>query len=174
MRAAATAASIAALLATAACGLPRDPEGTLERVRGGVLRIGVVDDPPWVDRDADGRPRGVEVALARALADRLGAEPSWDFGGETRLMAALERFELDLVIGGVDADSPYRDEVGFTRPYYEGDGRPHVFAAPPGENAWLMTVEGFLREQQLALPALIAREAAAQVVDPEGVGGSAS
>ena len=156
---------LAAVALVTACGLPRDPNGTLERVRGGVLRVGAVDEAPWVVRHADGRPRGVEVALVEALAERLGAELRWNHGGETRLMAALGRFELDLVIGGLDADSPYRDEVGLTRPYYEGDDRPHVFAAPPGENAWLMTLEGFLREQELALPALLAREAAAQLAE---------
>ena len=32
----------ACLLALAACGLPKDPEETLERVRGGELRVGVL------------------------------------------------------------------------------------------------------------------------------------
>jgi polar amino acid transport system substrate-binding protein len=176
-RATTTAALFITLFVTpfvTACDLPRDPEGTLERVRGGVLRVGAIDEAPWVvhdaHRDAHGQPRGVEVALVEALADRLGAEVRWDHGGETRLLAALERFELDLVIGGLDADSPYADEVGFTRPYYEADGHAHVLAAPPGENAWLMTIEGFLRGQQLALPGLIAREAAAQVAASQLVG----
>lgn len=150
-------ALLLALLATSSCGLPRDPEGTLERVRGGVLRVGAVADPPWVGRDTD-HLRGVEVALARALAADLGAELRWNHGGETRLMAALQNFELDLVIGGITEDSPYADEVGFTRPYYQG----HVLAGPPGENAWLMTLEAFLRAHELEVDELLVREQAAQ------------
>lgn len=145
----------------AACQLPRDPEDTLERVRGGVLRVGAVHEPPWVRMPhPQGPPEGVEVALVEALAASLGAELRWSFGGEGRLMTALERFELDLVIGGIDEDSPYQDKVGFTRPYYREDGVDHVLAAPPGENAWIMHLEAFLRDQEPELPALIAERGA--------------
>lgn len=141
----------------AACNLPRDPESTRDRVHDGVLRVGVIEDAPWASRDAHGRPRGVEVELTEALAHELGAELRWNFGGETRLMAALGDFELDLVIGGLDDDSPYREHAAFTRPYYVGDGRPHVLAAPPGENAWLMSVERFLGAHHLMVPASLLR-----------------
>lgn len=141
----------------AACGLPRDPEGTLEHLHGGVLRVGLVDDPPWAGRDARGQPRGIEVEITEALANQLGAEIRWNYGGETRLMAELGRFELDLVIGGLNLDSPYSDEVGFTRPYYVGDDQQHVLAGPPGENAWIMTLERSLQEQRAELPARIFR-----------------
>ena len=121
------------------------------------MRVGLVDAPPWAGRDPAGQPRGVEVELAQAIARQLGAELRWDYGGETRLMAALGRFELDLVIGGLDLDSPYSDLVGFTRPYFVGDDHPHVLAAPPGENAWIMTLEDFLHAHRAELPARIFR-----------------
>jgi hypothetical protein len=38
---------VALLLFAVACGLPRDPDDTLERVRGGVVRVGITDNPPW-------------------------------------------------------------------------------------------------------------------------------
>ena len=146
----------------AACQLPRDPEHTLERVRGGVLRVGAVHEPPWVRMPhPQGPPAGVEVALVEALAASLDAELRWNYGGEGRLMTALERFELDLVIGGVDGDSPYKDKVGFTRPYYREDEVDHVLAAPPGENAWIMHLEAFLRDQEPGLPPLLAEQRAA-------------
>lgn len=132
----------AALCAALACGLPRDPEGTLERVRGGTLRVGVVHSPPWVTiehRDAD--PAGREVELARGLADALGARLEFTVGGETALIDRLREFELDLVLAGLDDDSPFGDEVGFIRPYVTAGDRDHVVAGPPGENAWLRVVE---------------------------------
>jgi hypothetical protein len=124
----------------------------------------MVDDPPWASRDAHGQPRGIEVELTTALAQAMGAEIRWNRGGETRLMAALERFELDLVIGGIDSESAYKEKVGFTHAYYSGDGHEHVLAAPPGENAWLMTVDRFLREHTTDIPARLVRAEVAEAM----------
>lgn len=129
-----------------ACGLPRDPEDTLSRVRGGTLRVGVVDAPPWAMHEPGRPPRGREVEAAERLAHDLGATIEWVPGGETRLMHALQTYELDLVIGGLIKDSPYQGEVGFTRAYLTC-AHEHVFAGPPGENRWLMTVEAFLARE---------------------------
>jgi cytochrome c oxidase subunit 2 len=65
-----------ALLATAACDLPRDPGGTLERVRGGTMRVGFVPTHPWVIA-TDGEPGGIEPRLLRAFARELGARIEW-------------------------------------------------------------------------------------------------
>lgn len=127
-----------ALLLLGACGLPRDPEHTLERVRGGPLRVGIMHAPPQVDlRGA--APRGPEVDRIVALADTLHATITWRVGGETELMTALAAFELDLVVGGLGDDTPYAERVGLTRPHAGT-----VFATPPGENAWLMAVDAAL------------------------------
>jgi hypothetical protein len=42
--------------------LPRDSAGALNRVRGGELRVGVADHPPWV-RFEGGRVAGLEPEL---------------------------------------------------------------------------------------------------------------
>src|SRR5690606_33083241 len=60
----------------AACGLPRDPEGTLERARGGVLRVGGVDAPPHLVREG-AAASGPEAELVYAFARSLGAEVEW-------------------------------------------------------------------------------------------------
>jgi polar amino acid transport system substrate-binding protein len=140
-----TAERLAAVVWLAcACDLPRDPEGTAERVVRHGLRVGVVHEPPWACR-RDGRPlAGAEVDLVREFARARGLDLSFTLGGETRLLAALQRFEYDLVIGGLVADSPYAADVGFTRPYHDAVDGEHVFALPPGENAWTMQVEAFL------------------------------
>src|SRR5215203_4602995 len=54
--------AIATVCATA-CGLPRDADGTLDRVRNGTLRVGVAVDTPWVT-DSGGAAGGVEGWLA--------------------------------------------------------------------------------------------------------------
>jgi ABC-type amino acid transport substrate-binding protein len=137
------------LFAAQACGLPRDADGTLDRVRGGVLRVGVEDAPPWVvapPAPPDAAPRGVEPALAEGLARELGARPEWRRDSEARLLTALHRRELDLVVAGLTDDSPWKGEVALTKPYAEdADGGAHVLATPAGENAWMVRVERYLR-----------------------------
>lgn len=121
------------LIAGTACStLPRDPEKTLERVqRQRRMRVGLVENPPWVVR-AGGNPAGAEVELATRFAASLGATPEWFWGAEQRHMEALERFELDLVIAGLDQKTPWSKKVGLTRPYFEEQV---VIGVPPGIRA---------------------------------------
>lgn len=133
-----------------ACGLPRDPENTAARVAAGGARVGVVLQAPWACERDDLLLAGAEVALLRQFARARGIDMSFETGGETRLLAALQRFELDLVIGGLVEDNPWDDRVGFTRPYHEDGAGEHVLAVPPGENAWTMQLEAFLAEADLA------------------------
>jgi polar amino acid transport system substrate-binding protein len=106
----------AMLLAT--CGFPRDPDGTLDRVRGGTFRAGLIEHPPWASSEA-GMPTGSEVELLEALARDLDAEIRWTAGTEIELIEALELGELDAVIGGLTADSPWVSEAAVTAPYVE-------------------------------------------------------
>jgi polar amino acid transport system substrate-binding protein len=132
---------------TGDAGFPRDPEGTSERVRGGPLRVGLVEASPWVVRES-GAPGGIEGDLVRKLAEELGAKPEWRWGGEQAHMEALERFELDLVIGGITKRTPWKKTVGLTDSYYQK----HVWATAPGENAWIKLLDEFLsrRREEIA------------------------
>jgi polar amino acid transport system substrate-binding protein len=105
---------------TIGCGsMPRDPAGTLERIQQRQhIRVGLVECPPWVIR-AQGDPGGVEVELVKQFAGEFGTACDWYWGNEQRHMAALEHFELDLVVGGLDKSTPWREIVGVTKPYYE-------------------------------------------------------
>jgi polar amino acid transport system substrate-binding protein len=123
----------------AGCGLPRDVEGTLDRVRDGVLRAGVTDNPPWTVARGDA-PAGAEVELVERLAAGLGARVEWRTGSESVLVAALGSRELDVVVGGREEQAPWSGQAARTRPY--ADRR--VWALPLGENAWQVEVERFL------------------------------
>jgi polar amino acid transport system substrate-binding protein len=114
----------------AACGtLPRDPEGTSKRVqRYHEVRVGLVSNPPWVVA-AGGEPSGVEVKLIRELASSLGAKPKWFWGSEQTHMEALEQFELDLVLSGLDASTPWSKHVSLTKPYFTEE---IAIGVPPG------------------------------------------
>src|ERR671936_694067 len=85
------------------CGIPRNPEQTLQRVEHGhVIRAGLSENRPWVIRTA-GEPAGAEVELVRQFAREIGATPQWIWGSEQGHMEALKHFELDLVVAGLDA-----------------------------------------------------------------------
>jgi polar amino acid transport system substrate-binding protein len=109
--------ALSALVVAAACGLPRDSDGTTDRVRGGSIRVGVVANRPWVTLDGDS-VGGIEPALVTELARGLGARTKWVRGSEFELLESLKRRELDIVIGGLTDAVPWKTEVALTRPYY--------------------------------------------------------
>ena len=147
---------LAVAILVSACGLPKDPDDTLKRVENGEVRVGIAIHPPWTT-DSARAFGGVEPALVRALASQLGARVRWTPGGESVLMPQLHEHKLDLVIAGLDAKTPWAAKVAITRPYHwvtAPQRRELVWAVAPGENAWQMRVERFLREQRDDVAAL--------------------
>jgi polar amino acid transport system substrate-binding protein len=128
---------LAALL-VAGCQYPRDPDGTLNRVQGGVMRVGAVEADPWVLIEGEEPTGGAEVELAREFAERLDAEIEWVLGSEEELIDASKEGQVDLVIGGITSKSRWKKDVAFTRPYAETQT---VVAAPPG-SAFADDLEG--------------------------------
>lgn len=153
---------LAALLLTG-CGstFPADPQGTLDRARGGTLRVGASINGEWVRiaGPASGDVRsgdvpasdvqGKEAELVRDFAAQLGAEVEWVAGTEQVLADELKHGGLDLMIGGLDDKTPWVTHAGITRPYAEsrddrGNLHKHVMLVPLGENAFLLELDQFL------------------------------
>ncbi len=110
---------------------PRDPGDSLQRIHErGTLRVGVLYGPPWVTGDAPETPEGVEGRLVREFANSQGARLETQWGSEQDLFESLRHHELDLIIGGLTTDSPWRSEVGFTAPYYTSNV---AIAVPQGK-----------------------------------------
>lgn len=150
-RAAAATATVALAVALGGCsgGFPADPDGTLERVEGGVLRAGVSANPPWTVVEDGAPPSGLEVELVTEFAETLGADVEWTTGSEEDLVGRMTGAQLDVVVAGLTGASPWSDQVALTTPYTTVPGRlgapePHVVAAPIGENAFLVRLETFL------------------------------
>lgn len=120
------------LLLLAACGpIPRDPEGTLERVRQShVIRVGVVaGETSW------------QPLLARVAAATGGA-PRFEQGALEPLLLKLEEGELDLVVGGVfDEKTPWIKRVTLGPVIRRDAPVNHHMVARNGENAWIMLIE---------------------------------
>lgn len=146
------AAAIAALaLILTGCGLqvPADPNGALERVAGGTLRVGASPDPGLVDVPG-GDPEGPLVTLVEDFARSIDADTDWIVASEETLVTALEQGDIDLAVGGFTDQSPWLDRAGMTRGYPRmpgADGRPIVLLVPLGENAMLSALESFLDEE---------------------------
>jgi polar amino acid transport system substrate-binding protein len=108
---------LAAFLVCAACGdLPRDPEGTLERIEGGVMRAGVIESDPFATF-VEGEPGGIEPRILERFAEELDADIEWFPGSEEELMGALEKRELDVVVGGLTSTTPWSKMATLTHPY---------------------------------------------------------
>lgn len=139
-----------------ACSFPQDPQGTSASVRHGTLRVGVVEGSKWASANTG---RGLEIELVRELADELGAELKLRTGLVDALLNDLESFNLDLVIGGIEASSELATQVGVTLPYYQEEAEraggsttiEHVFLVPPGENGWLHELDRFLQDRRAAI-----------------------
>ena len=142
------------VLVTTGCAAhyPADPHGTLERVTGSVLRVGISHNEPFVSV-AGPEPSGREVELVEDYATTLDAEVAWTADGEEELVDQLEHGDLDMVIGGLTNKTPWKKKVGLTRPYTQttdefDQTEKHVMAVRKGENAFLLDLDEFLQAQK--------------------------
>lgn len=125
--------------ALTACGLPKDPNGTLQTVQGGELRAGLVAGQPYAEADR---------ARLQRLADSLGATLSVREADAHFLMKELKEGRLHLV-ASVPRNTPFK-HAGFTHPAGPkppDQAKPPVWAVPPGENAFLLAVNSFLMDE---------------------------
>lgn len=139
------------LTALTGCGatIPTDPEGTLDRMRGGDLRVGVSVDPGLAS-EVGGVPEGPLVDLVDDFAGSIDADTEWTIAGEETLVGLLESGDLDLAVGGFSESTPWIERAGISRGYTRIDGsagRSIVMLVPLGENAFLSELEIFLDEE---------------------------
>lgn len=138
-------------LAVTGCGLqvPADPNGSLDRVSGGVLRAGASPDSVLVVVDGN-QVTGTLAELVEGFAADHDADVEWTVGSEETLVGGLEDGRLDVAIGGMTPDSPWVDRAGLTRGYPDvlgGDGQEIVMLVPLGENRLLSALELYLDEE---------------------------
>ncbi len=150
------------MLCLAGCNMPRDPEGSFERIQGGVLRAGITANQPWTSvagetstdseppdpEPASFQPTGIEVELLQQFAREIDARIEWTHGSESELFDGLERGSLDVVIGGLKDDTPWSSKVALTQPYLALQGDKHVMAVRQGENRWLLELDKFLQRHR--------------------------
>ena len=128
-------AAAAALLGAGCDSIPKDPDGTLDRVRAErVFRVGVI--APHA---------GAHAAASRAflagVSAAAGAQPRIEAGAAEPLLKRLEEGEFDLVIGPMHEKSPWATMVSPLPPLAE-ETTPHgkirlLPIARNGENDWI-------------------------------------
>lgn len=122
-------ALLLAMAAASGCQYPRDPDGTLNRIQGGVMRVGVTAADPWVVLEGGEPIGGAEVEIARRFARDLDARIEWVQGSEEELVDAAKEGQVDLILGGLTTKSRWKQDVALTRPYVETRA---VVGAPAG------------------------------------------
>ncbi|MDX1649900.1 MAG: transporter substrate-binding domain-containing protein, partial [Myxococcota bacterium] len=119
-------ALLAAALLPACAHLPGGGDGAPDRASGierilreGELRVGMSgDQPPLNMTTKDGQLIGLEVALARALAENMGVEARFVTKPFPELLPALEAGEVDMVMSGLTITPKRNLRAAFVGPYF--------------------------------------------------------
>jgi len=124
-----------------AFGLPAAPlaaESLAEYRQQGFIRAAFVDDPPFGFLDAEGRPSGEAIEVARVVMARLDIDEVRGMMTErASLMPGLERRRWDMIAGGLRITPETCGEVLFSRPTYRtGQALLVVAGNPHGLNSY--------------------------------------
>lgn len=108
-------------LQAAAPGETSGSASVLERVRAShILRVGTTGDYAPFSSESHGRLQGVDIALAQALAQKLGAEPIFVRTSWPALLDDLRSDRFDVAIGGI-SETPAREaSAALSVPYLTG------------------------------------------------------
>ena len=109
-------------LGLSGCPYPKDMNDSLGIIRDGVLDVGVTENPPWVVRRGSDA-YGVEPELIRGIAEQLNAEIRWHWGSEGELVAALEQFQVRLVVGGLTQPTALSKRAALTNAFFTSENR---------------------------------------------------
>lgn len=146
----AVAASFAGAVATGCAALPLDTVGTYDRAHNGTLVVGVSEHEPWTSvNDATGEVSGSEAELIRGFADSINADVEYKVASESVLAGWIEDGDIDVMIGGLTASSPWVSHMALTRPYStvtseSGSDEKMVMGVPMGENKLMVELERYL------------------------------
>ena len=113
LRILAVAAAIAGVAGTAEAGALEDIKAR------GALTVGVKPDyPPFGFRDPSGHIIGLEVDLAREIADRIGVPLKLMSVAASSRMQFLQQGSIDLIIATMSVTAARAKEVGLVEPNY--------------------------------------------------------
>ncbi|HWH16717.1 MAG TPA: hypothetical protein VNT77_00030 [Allosphingosinicella sp.] len=114
-------------------GIPKDPDGTLDRIKAERrYRVGLI---------APGTDAGKQRLFLHRVSAAANAQPLLEHGASEPLLTKLEEGKLDLVIGELAPNSPWAKRVTILPPLGERvskEGHVHIVGvAKNGENGWI-------------------------------------
>lgn len=100
-----------------------------------VLRVGISEVPPFAIQDAKGEWRGISADLWRSIAEQAGYRFEYQALPFAQLLPALERGELDVVVGALTMTAEREARFDFTHPFFQSG---MAIAVPPGggDSGW--------------------------------------
>lgn len=132
--------SIAVLLAAglAAATSAQAQDNTLAEIEeAGKIVVGVKQDyRPWGYLNEDGEIVGMEIDLARDVADRLGVELELVPVVGSNRMEFLQQGRIDLIIATMGDNPARREVVGMVEPNYYAGGTNILAPAGAGFDEW--------------------------------------
>lgn len=121
MRSLTTLAAAVALALGVATTAPADT--LTDIMQAGKITVGVkADYRPWGYRAEDGSIRGLEIDMAKELADRLGVELEMVPVTGSNRMEFLQQGKIDLIIATMGDNMKRREVVGMIEPNYYAGG----------------------------------------------------
>lgn len=99
-------------------------DGHLQEIlQRGTVRIGVLGAfKPWSFPDTDGTMQGIEVDLAKSVADTLGVKLETVIVTSANRMQFLQQGKIDAIIGGMYDTAERRKVIGIIEPAYWTSG----------------------------------------------------
>jgi len=90
-----------------------------EMLERGSVRFGVAIFVPWTMKSESGELIGFEMDLARKIADDMGLKAEFKLYPWDEVIPALQRGEVDILMGGMSITPGRALQVNFTRPTAE-------------------------------------------------------
>jgi polar amino acid transport system substrate-binding protein len=118
------ALALSATLLLAGGGADTANAGALEDIKAkGTLVVGVkADYPPYGFRDPSGQIVGMEIDMAKDVADRLGVKLQLEPVVASNRMQFLQQGKIDLMIATMSVNEERKKAVGIIEPYYYASG----------------------------------------------------
>ncbi|UOB19165.1 transporter substrate-binding domain-containing protein [Abyssalbus ytuae] len=124
------------VLLLTACQVPKDPENSFSSAQKSGLKVGVVNNPPFVLVN-NGSYTGPEIKLIKNFAKANKLNIQFYEGSESNLVKDLENYNLHIVAGGFEKNSLWKKRATLSKPY----DKKHVLLLPRGENKLLFEIE---------------------------------
>ena len=94
-------------------------ESAIEQIaKRGVLRVGMDVFVPWAMKDKKGELIGLEIDIARQLAQDMGVKVEFVPTEWSGIIPSLIAGKFDLIIGGMTVTAERNLKINFTTPYY--------------------------------------------------------